>query len=147
MINFLNVIWITIVVIAVIVAIPFIRRSNEMSKYYEGPEALAWLKTNQNPYALGSNHFKSTTEAISFVEKLYNAGAESVLISQKTIRVDETTLREEGGPYSDAIVVKLPSDKLKRGNILNICAERADPDYGNNIEREIRNNMLFLWWD
>ncbi len=143
----MSVIWIPILIIAVIIAIPFIKSQKEMKKYYEGPEALEWLKNNKNPFALASNNFASTADAIDFVEELYDAGAELVIISQKNIRDDDTIIKEEGGPYSDAMVVKLSADMLKRKKILNVCAERADPDYGTNLDNEVKDNMLFLWWD
>lgn len=36
--------WLPIVIIIVLIAIPFIKSEKSIKKYYEGPEALKWLK-------------------------------------------------------------------------------------------------------
>ena len=44
-------------------------------------EALDWLGSNPNPYALAGNRFTSTEDALIFVEKLYEYGAVKVLVT------------------------------------------------------------------
>ena len=139
----LKTIWIPVVLILIIIAIPFIRSNKAMKEYYEGPEALEWLKKNKNPYPFASNHFASPQAAIDFVEKLYSEGAEIVKIPEKCIQTEG----EEGGPYADSLIVKLPIDKDKRKNILNLCNNELDPEFQGNLEKDIRDNMIFLWWD
>ncbi|MCK4905095.1 hypothetical protein KAS42_02460 [bacterium] len=115
-----------------------------MDKIYNGPEALEWFKKNDNPSALASNHFGPTEKAVAFVEKLYEAGVQEVRISQECIRDDEETIKEEGGPYADGIIVVLPFDANKKQAVVDMCAKESDSTYS---KPEIKNNMIFLWWD
>jgi len=94
-----------------------------MDDLTRGPEALEWIRLNSNESALASNRFGPTLEAISFVEHLYALGAERVIIHQDSIRDDELTLSDEGGPYADALVVVLPSAPERREQISRICAD------------------------
>lgn len=116
----------------------------QVEKMYKGPEARNWLAKNNNESALASNHFGATASAKAFVEKLYKAGAKEVRISQESIRDDEETIKLEGGPYADAIVVVLPTETKIKKALLKICEQESDPDYG---KPEVKNNMIFLWWD
>jgi hypothetical protein len=120
-------------------------RTNE--QYYEGPEALQWLKDNKNPSALASNRFGPTVKAIAFVEKLYEAGAQVVQISEGCIRDDRQTIELEGGPYADGLVVALPTQKAKRKAVLNICTRESMREGFGDAKNQVRNNMMFLWWD
>jgi hypothetical protein len=109
----MQLLWLPVIIIAVIIAMPFFRSHKEMEKHYAGPEALQWLKNNKNPYAFASNHFGHTQSAIVFVEKLYSAGTQTVMISNECIFNEPDRIKEEGGPYADGMVVKLPKDKAK----------------------------------
>ena len=119
-------------------------RNKHMQDNYDGPEALHWLEQNKNVYALASNHFESTIKVIEFVKLLYSKGAKEVRISKESIRDDEKTISNEGGPYADAIVVVLPLEKDKAKDILELCQKESDPGYD---KPEIKDNMIFLWWD
>lgn len=44
-----------------------------------GLDARDWLIRNSHPYALASNRFETTDDALEFVEELYRAGALAVL--------------------------------------------------------------------
>jgi hypothetical protein len=44
----------------------------------DGPEALAWLRLNQNPGCFAGERFRSRQDAGRFAEWLYALGAESV---------------------------------------------------------------------
>jgi len=147
MIKIMKIIWLPVIIILIFIAIPFIKSDKEIEKHYEGPEALQWLKNNENPYAFASNRFESTEGAIKFVEKLYIEGSEWVKISQECIRDDEQTIKEEGGPAADGLVVKLPKDKTKRKAVFDICAQEMIREGFEISEKDIQNNMIFLWWD
>jgi hypothetical protein len=86
---------------------------------FTGPEALAWLKQNKNESALASNRFLETENAIRFVTQLYDAGAEKVIIPEDTIE------DEPDGPYADALVVTLPTDPVKRKQVIAICKKEV----------------------
>lgn len=109
-----------------------------------GPEALEWLRSNENPNALASNRFCSTAEAVAFVERLYDLGAVSVLVSG--VRRELSRAAEEGGPYADGLVVVLPEDSETRQRLFRVAQEearreRSDPttDWG--------QQQILLWWD
>ena len=76
-------------------------------------EALAWLESNPNPYALAGNRFHSTEDAIAFVEMLYEAGAVEVLVTN--IYDEDWRIEAEGGPYADSLIIHLPQDSEKPG--------------------------------
>jgi hypothetical protein len=114
---------------------------------FDGPEALRWLKDNRNESALASNRFGPTENAVRFVQSLYNAGALRVVVPRANITDDEDTLKWEGGPYADAVVVELPKDSTRREKVWSICAreirrEGFDPEDGADDEGKV-----FLWWD
>jgi hypothetical protein len=109
---------------------------NEMS----GPEASSWLKKNKNESALASNRFGPTHKALGFVNELYLAGADNVIVPDDFIDDDEF------GPYADSLVVVLPKDEAKRKRVRAICIreirrEGFDPDEDDGSDR------VFLWWD
>lgn len=70
-----------------------------------------------------------------------------VKIPQKVVRNDSYILREKGGPYADALVVKLPKDPERRKAVFEVCAKEIRNEGFNYPEREIRNEIIFLWWD
>jgi hypothetical protein len=114
---------------------------------FDGPEALSWLKDNRNESALASNRFGPTENALRFVQGLYNAGALRVVVPRANITDDEDTLKIDGGPYSDAIVVELPKDSARREKVWAMCAreirrEGFDPADGADDEGKV-----YLWWD
>jgi hypothetical protein len=143
--KFMHLLWLPIIIIAIIIAMPFFKSNEEIKKHYAGPEALQWLKNNKNPYAFASNHFQPTQAAIIFVEKLYSAGAEAVIISNECIYSEPDRIKGEGGPYADGMVVKLPKDKTKRNKILNLCNDEVDPEFKGEVDKNIKNDMIFLW--
>ena len=111
-----------------------------------GPEAREWLKGNKNESALASNRFGLTAEALEFVEQLYTAGAERVIVPRTCLQEDPDTIKLEGGPYADCLSVFLPKDSEKKSAVLRICRreierEGFDPDEGT------ADDFVFLWWD
>ena len=111
-----------------------------------GPEAREWLKGNGNESALASNRFGLTAGALEFVDELYRAGAERVIVPRTCLQDDADTIKLEGGPYADCLSVFLPKDPNKKSAVLQLCRreierEGFDPDEG-SVE-----DFVFLWWD
>jgi len=92
----------------------------------DGPEALAWLRLNQNPGGFAGERFRSRQDAVRFVEWLYALGAERVVVPNLAIRDDSITLKFEGGPYANALVVHLPEDPARREPLIWLCALEMD---------------------
>jgi hypothetical protein len=114
----------------------------------DGPEALAWLRSNGHEAALASNRFSSTAEAIAFVEQLYTAGARRVFVPADTI-VDDEEERELGGSYSDSLVIELSTAHVP-GALSGLYCEEATLE-GYDLRHEpppvIDGRYLLLWWD
>lgn len=111
-----------------------------------GPEAREWLKGNRNESALASNRFGETQGALEFVDELYRAGAERVIVPRTCLQDDADTIKLEGGPYADCLSVFLPKDPDKKSSVLQLCRreierEGFDPDEGSV------DDFVFLWWD
>ncbi len=118
------------------------------SEYYSGPEAREWLQTNKNEYALASNRFGKTEEALKFVELLYRSGATLVVISKVGIYDELDRVEQEGGPYADSLAVTLPADSNKRNELIEIFKKEASDQGGVfNPNEDIKNDKVFLWWD
>jgi hypothetical protein len=112
----------------------------------DGPEALAWLKSNQNESALASNRFLGTENAVRFVKALYAAGATKVVVPRDTIRDDEETVLGEGGPYADALVVTTPADPDRRQAIVDLCRKELRREGFDSPEAATAEH-IYLWWD
>lgn len=112
----------------------------------QGPEALQWLEANHNASGLASNRFGATAEALAFVKTLYAAGADAVFVSQDTITEDADTLRFEGGPYADALIVKLPADPAARGRVQDLCRREVRRE-GYDLDEATQGDVVVLWWD
>jgi hypothetical protein len=113
---------------------------------YQGPEALEWLRTapNGDDNAFASNRFRGTEHAIRFVESLYAAGAERVIVNQENI-VDDGG----GDLYADALVVLLPQGPAARARVVAICKQEADREEGSVSDDAewAASDCVFLWWD
>lgn len=110
----------------------------------EHQEARQWLADNANPSPLASNRFGEKENAAAFVEQLYRAGAQAVYAVN--ITDDPETLRDEGGPYSDSLVMVLPEEKEKREKLFALAAEEAHRE-GFDNQGDYGQEELFLWWD
>ncbi len=113
----------------------------QQGKHYE---AQSWISRNQNISPLAGNRFSTKEEAIQFIEKLYEAGAEGVYVVN--VYEDEMTLKDEGGPYADSLVVILPNEKEKREMLFNIYAQESKKE-GFDSESDYGQKELFFWWD
>ncbi len=100
------------------------------------PEALDWI-TSERVCDFAANKFDYKHNAIDFIKKLYINGAEKVLINSESIQVEFDEL------YADAIIVRLPEDFSKRNKVLQFCQTESQP----GCYLEIKENLVFLWWD
>ena len=107
-------------------------------------DARAWLLENRNLSALASNRFETTAAALRFVNRLYGAGAESVLVSG--IRSEPWRLEAEGGPYASTLVVVLPQESQKREELFRLSNREAARE-GLAVEQDHGQRQLVLWWD
>ena len=107
-------------------------------------EARSWLRTNANPYPLAANRFESRTVAAAFIDSLYALGADTVYILN--VQQDSAWLAREGGPYADALLVRLPVDRAARGRLFEINAREARRE-GFDPERDRGRHYLYFWWD
>jgi hypothetical protein len=115
-------------------------------------EALQWLRDNRNNAALAGNRFHSTQEAIEFVQCLYDAGAEAVAIPIKRIFSEAWRIEQEGGPYTETLLVKLPKELEKRRAVWRICEREYQREYGEEWEQSPEDfipssGIVDLWWD
>ena len=111
-----------------------------------GPEALGWLRENKNESALASNRFGETRNAVRFVEQLYSTGARLVIVPEESINSDSDTMKGEGGPYADALLVHLPPDADKRRAVIAICRKELKRE-GFKLEDGMEDEQIYLWWD
>jgi hypothetical protein len=107
-------------------------------------EARTWLEANPNPYAFAGNRFASTTEALTFVELLYEHGALEVFVTG--IHDEDWRIESEGGPYADTLIIRLPSDPSLRGELFDLANEEIREE-GFAPERDSGQEELLLWWD
>ena len=114
-----------------------------LRQYREGPEAVAWLAANDNPYALASNRFDSTGQARAFVAELYARGAERVVVAPDSIRPEP----EAGGDYADTLIVALPQAPEARARLVELGAAEARRDGYTQDEDLVERGYLLLWWD
>jgi hypothetical protein len=107
-------------------------------------EARAWLSANPNPFAFASNRFGPKAGAAAFVDSLYQLGADTVYVLD--VEEDSSWIRQEGGPYADALLVRLPADRTRRGRLFAINAREARRE-GFDPERDRGQQYLYFWWD
>jgi hypothetical protein len=123
-----------------------LRAQHPYQDFPSWPEALQWLKSSGNPAALASNRFDSTQEAIDFVQHLYGAGALRVAILADTIMSDAATLKDEGGPYADTIVIRLPADPAKRSRVIEACQPEFARE-GTTEAESVWEDYVCIFWD
>lgn len=110
----------------------------------DDPEARAWLASNGQEAPLAANRFDAE-DARVFVEELYAAGAERVVIASECINDDDYEM-SQGGPYADGLRVQLPADAARRRAVLEI-ANREIADEGFDPVTDEGQEVVFLWWD
>jgi len=103
------------------------------------PEARAWLAA-AGPAPLAGNRFGDAAEARAFVEELYAAGAERVVVASEAIR------EEEEGLYADALRVQLPRKAAPRRAVFAIVNREVEEE-GLDPYEDKGQPSLYLWWD
>lgn len=99
-------------------------------------EALGWLKDGN---CLAGNRF-TDSEAIAFVERLYEAGAIDVEV------IDINIARTP--QYADSLDVLLPKDPKSREKLFKISNEELQIEFpGEKEEIDKGQKGLFFWWD
>jgi hypothetical protein len=111
------------------------------------PEASNWLRANWHASALASNRFGPTTEAIAFVEQLYDAGATGVAVDNIMMLPNH-----DWTPYADTLIVELPEEHEQRRALLALMRDvgRPDEDGEESIENlftDSGQSRVRLWWD
>jgi hypothetical protein len=112
----------------------------------QGPryEARAWLAANANPYPFAGNRFESKAAAAAFVDSLYALGADTVYVLN--VEQDSARLRDEGGPYADALLVRLPGERAVRDRLFAVYAREAELE-GFEPDPDRAQQYLYFWWD
>lgn len=109
------------------------------------PEAVQRLRASGNPAALASNRFDSMRQAIGFVRSFYDAGALRVAICADTIMADPLTLRDEGGPDADTIVIKLPAKPPERARVIELCQPEFAHEGTDEAESRWEDSVCLSW--
>jgi hypothetical protein len=107
-------------------------------------EARQWLATNANPLPFASNRFESKAAAAAFVDSLYAWGADTVYVLN--VQQDSAWLSREGGPYADALLLRLSDDPGARARLFQVNAREARHE-GFEPEPDRRQRYLYFWWD
>lgn len=112
----------------------------------QGPryEARAWLASTANPFPFASNRFASKLDAAAFIDSLYAAGADTVFVLN--VQGDSAWIAQEGGPYADALLVRLPTSTDARARLFEIGAREARRE-GFDPDRDSGQRYLYFWWD
>lgn len=121
--------------------------SDELSDYESlGPryEARAWIAASMNPSPFASNRFYTKDAAAAFIDSLYTAGADTVWVLN--VEQDSAWVAREGGPYADALLVHLPSERSARARLFAFGAREARHE-GFDPERDRGQRYLYFWWD
>lgn len=107
-------------------------------------EARAWLAANANPFPFASNRFESREAAAASVDSLYAMGADTVYVLN--VLQEPARIQEEGGPYADALLLRLPTDPAARAGLFAVNALEAGRE-GFEPDRDRGQRYLFFWWD
>ena len=112
----------------------------------QGPryEARAWLAVNPNPSPFASNRFESKGAAAAFIDSLYALGADTVYVLN--VEQDSAWVQEEGGPYADALLIRLPAEQAARERLFVVNAREARLE-GFDPEPDRAQQYLYFWWD
>jgi len=103
----------------------------------ERPEARAWLRGEGALAGLAGNRFASTDAGLAYVDRLYSAGAERVVVGE--------IASNDPGPYVDSLIVRLPQDPCLRHAIFEI--QFAEGTSSGLPACDIGQQTMFFWWD
>ncbi|OGC59506.1 hypothetical protein A3A70_01315 [candidate division WWE3 bacterium RIFCSPLOWO2_01_FULL_42_11] len=83
--------------------------------------------------------FDTKEDALNFIDKLYNLGAEKILIGE----VKPYSEMEPNRPYADELIVELPEGSTKRQEIFSFLnASEPSEDY-----EEQGQKTISVFWD
>jgi hypothetical protein len=105
-------------------------------------EAHRWLVTQCG--ALARERFRGPADALRFIDRLYGAGAVSVLVSH--VREEPAGTDGEAVLYADSVVVVLPEAAEARRTIFGLAAAEALRE-GIEPDRDQGQSVLHIWWE
>jgi hypothetical protein len=101
-------------------------------------EAGTWLKAETPPGSRSLARFATTKGALKFVEQLYAAGAEAVIVAA-------IYSGKRSKLFADWLLVQLPQSKSKRTTLRNICRDFGRRRGGAALpEKDIGETHLYL---
>ncbi len=102
-------------------------------------EARQWLGTAKNPDLRSLARFRTAKAALQFVEKLYAAGAETVIAAV-------IYAGRRGKQFADRLLIKLPKSSAKRKALRKICQGLCTKRGGAFLpdEKDIGESHLFI---
>lgn len=115
----------------------------------QGYEALEWIRTNPNPCPLAGEMLGDRNQAMAYIQRLYDAGAEYVYVDD--ILDEPWRLQEMGGPYAPSFKAVLPGDPKKRKRLLQIYEADVlipfEEENGITLQRNYDSGEITFWWD
>ncbi|MBI5090942.1 MAG: hypothetical protein HZB26_00695 [Candidatus Hydrogenedentes bacterium] len=127
--------------------VPLVRRVTMEALEIAVPfEAIVWLTENENKVPLAGNRFNDTEDSLRFVRKLYSLGALAVFIDEDRIFNEPRRIAEFGGPYTDALIVYLPSSPRSRKRMIQMCNVERQRECEDEIHDRGQTGVR-LWWD
>jgi hypothetical protein len=122
-----------------------VRLSPNAARSTERAEARGWLATNPStsvsPFATG--RFDTRQDAQAFVEHLYALGAQRVDVTH--IQAEDWRLKQEGGPYADALIITLPPDAPQRRSLFAVAAQETPANAQGAIEDVGQDELRLAW--
>jgi len=101
-------------------------------------EARAWLKTETRPKSRSLAKFATTKAALKFVEKLYAAGADAIVITA-------IYAGKRRKLFADWLLVQLPHSKSERAALRKICQNFCKRRRGACLpQKDIGETHLYL---
>ncbi len=102
-------------------------------------EARQWLSATKNPDLRSLARFRTAKAALQFVEKLYAAGAETVIAAV-------IYAGRRGKQFADRLLIKLPKSSAKRKALRKICQGLCTKRGGAFLpdEKDIGESHLFI---
>jgi hypothetical protein len=101
-------------------------------------EATQWLSTAKNPNLRSLAKFRTSKAALRFVERLYTAGAETVIVVP-------VYAGKRGKQFADWMLVKLPKAASKRRGLCKMCQDLCDQRDGAMLpDKDSGESHLFI---
>lgn len=107
----------------------------------EDPEARAWIAPGEGKVGLAPNWFDSMTDASQFIDRLYAAGAERVVVASESIREER-----DGFKLADAVRVQLPREAAARARVFAVLDAEARAS-GRPTPRDTGQAVCEMSWE